>query len=457
MTGNMGVSIKVLHVTFEMWGCVFCMVMGLCLYISRNFEKDKRRLLIHIEMTAAALLGMDAFAWIYRGSQSEVGFWMVRISNFLVFICSDLIVLLYHAYVFSYLKKTEDSKLKFPKMREKLVYAIGILAMLLVIVSQFTNLYYYFDEFNFYHRSLLHPLSMLIPMTGMLIDMSVLIQFRRVYRKEVFFSLLSYIILPAIGCAILIFYYGISLVNIGICISAVFIFIVAVMEQNNILEENAKEVYDLRIQIMLSQIKPHFIYNTLTTIKYLCRKDPKQAAETVDNFAAYLRGNLDSLTAERMIPFEKELEHVQNYLAIEKQRFGKKIQVKYNIQERDFLVPALVMQPLIENAVKHGITKKVEGGTIEISVWKESSGFYITIEDDGLGYNANTDKKDGKSHIGVINTENRIKAMCGGKLYISSRPGWGTKAVIHIPGNSSVNSGPKIKRQERQNEYFSSR
>ena len=439
----MGVSMKVLHATFEMWGCVFCLIMGLCLYVSRNFEKDKRRMLINIEVTAAVLLGMDAFAWIYRGSQSELGFWMVRISNFLVFICSDLIGLLYHAYVFSYLKKTEDGKLKFPKMREKLVYEIGMLAMMLVIVSQFTGLYYYFDEFNFYHRSPMHPLSMLIPLVGMLIDLSVLIQFRRVYRKEVFFSLLSYIVLPVIGCVILIFYYGISLVNIGICISAVFIFIVAVMEQNHILEENAKEMYDLRIQIMLSQIKPHFIYNTLTTIKYLCRKDPKQAAETVDNFAAYLRGNLDSLTTERMIPFEKELEHVQNYLAIEKQRFGRKIQVEYNIQEQDFLVPALVMQPLIENAVKHGITKKVEGGTIAISVWREKGGFYITIEDDGLGYNINEEKNDGKSHIGVINTENRIKAMCGGELYISSRPGWGTKAVIYIPGNASKKAALK--------------
>lgn len=429
----MEASVKLLHVTFEMWGCVFCLVMTLCLYIGRNFEKEKRKILIHIEMTAAVLLGMDAFAWIYRGIQSSLGFWMVRISNFLVFICSDLMVILYHAYMCSYLKKQENSEFKFPKVRVKLVYAAGTAAILLVIISQFTGLYYYFDEFNFYHRSSMYPVAMLIPLAGMVIDMSVLIQFRREYSREVFFSLVFYPILPVISCIILIFYYGISLVNIAICISAVVIFIVAVMEQTHILEENAKEMYNLRIQIMMSQIKPHFIYNTLTTIKYLCRKNPAQAAETVDNFAAYLRGNLDSLTSERMIPFEKELEHVRNYLAIEKQRFGKRIRVIYNIQEQNFMIPALVMQPLIENAVKHGITKKVEGGTIEISVWKENGDFYITIQDDGLGYHADEDKNDGKSHIGVMNTRNRIRTMCGGDLHISSRPGWGTKAVIRIP------------------------
>lgn len=441
----MGISVKLLHVTFEMWGCIFCLLMGLCLHLSRSFAKDKRRMLIALEMAVALLLGMDAFAWMYRGNPGKIGFWMVRISNFLVFADSDMILLLYHRYLCSYLKKMDITTMKFPKVRNRMVYMTGIIAIMMVVISQFTGLYYYFDEANFYHRSPAHPLVMLIPLIGMILDMSILIQFRKLYRKEVLVSLLSYVVLPIISAIILIFYYGISLLNISICISAVFIFIAAIIEQKHILEENAKEMYDLRVQIMLSQIRPHFIYNTLTTIKYLCKKDPKQAAETVDNFAAYLRGNLDSLTTERMIPFEKELKHVQNYLAIEMQRFGKKIQVVYNIQEQNFMIPALAMQPLIENAVKHGITKKVDGGTIEISVWKENGDFYITIKDDGLGYNMNEIKEDGRSHIGVTNTENRIKTMCGGDLHISSRPGWGTKAVIHIPGAFSINDSQKRK------------
>ena len=434
----MGVSVKFLHVTLEIWGCIFCLIMSLCLHISRNFAPDKRRMLMGFELTSALLLGMDALAWLYRGDQSELGFWMVRISNFIVFSVSDLILILYHSYLCRYVKKFKKETDGLPEIRIKLVYGIGTVGFVLVVISQYTHFYYYFDEMNFYHRSFLHPLAMLIPLAGMITDASILIQYREKYRKEVLISLLSYIVLPAAACMVQIFYYGISFVNISICISAIFIFIVAIMDQSRILEENTKEMYDLRIQIMLSQIRPHFIYNTLTTIKYLCKKDPQQAAETIDEFAAYLRGNLDSLTAEKMVPFEKELEHIRNYLAIEKKRFGSKIRVQYDIQEEDFMIPALSMQPLVENAVKHGVTKKVEGGTIKISVEKENGNYWITIEDDGPGYDVTEKKEDGRTHIGVMNTENRIKAMCGGELYISSSPGYGTKAMICIPEAQAI-------------------
>lgn len=434
----MGVSIKFLHVTLEIWGCIFCLIMSLCLYISRNFAPDKRPMLMGFELTSALLLGMDALAWLYRGNRSELGFWMVRISNFAVFSLSDLILILYHAYLCRYVKKFKKNTDRLPEIRIKLVYGIGIAGLFLVMISQYTHFYYYFDEANFYHRNFLHPLAMLIPLAGMMIDASILIQYRERYQKEVFISLFSYIILPVAACMVQIFYYGISFVNISVCISAIFMFIVAMMDQSRILKENEREMYELRVQIMLSQIKPHFIYNTLTTIKYLCRKDPQQASETIDEFATYLRGNLDSLTTEQMIPFEKELEHVRNYLAIEKKRFGSKVRVQYDIQEEDFLIPALSMQPLVENAVKHGVTKKVEGGTIKISVEKQNGNYYITIEDDGPGYDVTKKKEDGRAHIGVMNTENRIKAMCGGELHISSAPGYGTKAMIRIPEGQTM-------------------
>lgn len=434
----MGVSIKFLHVTLEIWGCIFCLIMSLCLYISRNFAPDKRPMLMGFELTSALLLGMDALAWLYRGNRSELGFWMVRISNFAVFSLSDLILILYHAYLCRYVKKFKKNTDRLPEIRIKLVYGIGIAGLFLVMISQYTHFYYYFDEANFYHRNFLHPLAMLIPLAGMMIDASILIQYRERYQKEVFISLFSYIILPVAACMVQIFYYGISFVNISICISAIFMFIVAMMDQSRILKENEREMYELRVQIMLSQIKPHFIYNTLTTIKYLCRKDPQQASETIDEFATYLRGNLDSLTTEQMIPFEKELEHVRNYLAIEKKRFGSKVRVQYDIQEEDFLIPALSMQPLVENAVKHGVTKKEEGGTIKISVEKQDGNYYITIEDDGPGYDVTKKKEDGRAHIGVMNTENRIKAMCGGELHISSAPGYGTKAMIRIPEGQTM-------------------
>lgn len=185
--------------------------------------------------------------------------------------------------------------------------------------------------------------------------------------------------------------------------------------------------------MMLSQIRPHFIYNTLTTIKYLCKKDPEQAAETVDQFSNYLRGNLDSLTDQKMIPFRKELDHVKNYLAIEKKRFEERVQVVWKIEQTGFQVPPLVLQPLVENAVKHGIMKKVEGGTITISTYQKENMQYIVVEDDGVGYDARWETEHSESHVGIRNTRSRLKSMCGGSLRIEGAPGKGTTAVITIP------------------------
>lgn len=422
-------TMRSIHVSLEIWGAIFCLIMAFSMYLSKNFPVEKRKLLILLDCSIAVLLSMDAVAWTFRGTDGTLGYWMVRISNFFVFLMSDELMLVYHLYLCSYFP---DKKKAYPVHRSWMVCVMGILAMLLVILSQFTGWYYYFDARNVYHRSFLHPLAMTLPLIGMLIDLSILIQYRKKLRKEIFWSMLSYIVLPIIGTILLIFYYGISLVNISLCISSVFLFIVAIMEQNRIMEEKEKEAYDLKVTIMLSQIRPHFIYNTLTTIKHLCKNNPQQAAETIDEFAVYLRGNLDSLMAKKLISFRQELEHTKNYLAIEKKRFGDRIQVSYEIEEEHFLVPSLILQPLVENAVKHGIMPKEEGGTIQIKTRKEGSDYYITVADDGVGFDMENQKKDGRSHIGIENTGNRLQSMCDGELYVTSHPGKGTTAVIRI-------------------------
>lgn len=129
-------------------------------------------------------------------------------------------------------------------------------------------------------------------------------------------------------------------------------------------------INDLNTSIMLSQIQPHFLYNSLVVIRQLCREDPRLAEETVDEFACYLRGNLDSLRLKHPISFEKEMRHTQTYLAIEQKRFGHRLKVIYKVQFKDFSLPALTLQPIVENAVRYGVTKKKEGGTVTISVDK---------------------------------------------------------------------------------------
>lgn len=191
------------------------------------------------------------------------------------------------------------------------------------------------------------------------------------------------------------------------------------------------QLQENRIAIMISQIQPHFIYNTLGTIQQLCKENPEQAAKLVQNFSIYLRGNFSELDNTVPIRFAKELEHVHCYTEIELIRFPD-MTVRYDIQTEAFLLPALTVQPLVENAIKHGLMGLEEGGTVTISAYEEPNDYCICVSDDGVGFDV-SGLTDSKKHIGIRNVRERLQAMCGGSLTIDSQPGAGTRALIRIP------------------------
>ena len=187
-----------------------------------------------------------------------------------------------------------------------------------------------------------------------------------------------------------------------------------------------------RIQIMMSQIQPHFLYNTLSTIQALCRKDPELAAQTVEKLGDYLRQNLAALGQSDLIPFKKELEHTKIYVDIEK-LMSPDMEIDYMINDYNFLLPALTIQPLVENAIRHGIRGQ-KGGRITISARRDEGYHTIEISDNGKGFDiqASADTGEGK-HIGIRNVSERVEKMCGGTLEVESSPGNGTTITIFIP------------------------
>ena len=193
-----------------------------------------------------------------------------------------------------------------------------------------------------------------------------------------------------------------------------------------------KELEESRIAIMLSQIKPHFLYNVLNTIYHLYRKEPDTAQEAVSSFAEYLRCNMLSIEKSEPIPFSEEYRHIQTYLSLEQIRFRDKLGVVYNVEVTDFKLPPLTIEPLVENAVKHGVTKKRGGGVVTVSTGRTDEGVQITVADTGVGFNAETYMEDGKPHVGIRNVRERLQNMVGGSLSITSSED-GTIAVVTIP------------------------
>jgi len=197
--------------------------------------------------------------------------------------------------------------------------------------------------------------------------------------------------------------------------------------------QTERKLAESRISIMLSQIQPHFLYNALAVISSLCDKNPSEAKKATVNFSNYLRGNMNLLERTEPIPFENELNHTISFLNLENAMYGEALNVIYDIQTKYFKLPALTMQPIVENAVKHGIGKKEGGGTVSISTKETDSGYLIIISDDGAGFEQDKINNDGQQHIGINNVRLRLSAQCGGSLEIESKPGVGTTAKIIIP------------------------
>ena len=201
-----------------------------------------------------------------------------------------------------------------------------------------------------------------------------------------------------------------------------------------------KELQESRISIMLSQLRPHFLFNVLNSIYYLCGKEPETARKMIDKFSSYLRNNLASLDQKTMIPFSREFDHIQTYLELEKLRFEEELTIVYDIQADGFSLPAMTVQPLVENAVKHGITKKRGGGVLALATREESENYVITITDTGVGFDPEHYMDDGEVHIGIENVRQRLEHMANGTLKITSIPGEGTAAVIIIPKKEDIHA-----------------
>jgi signal transduction histidine kinase/CheY-like chemotaxis protein len=204
-----------------------------------------------------------------------------------------------------------------------------------------------------------------------------------------------------------------------------------------------KELVSTRMETELSflqaQIKPHFLYNSLSVIAALSTKEPQRAEELLYDLSDYLRGSFHFENYNGVVPLSKELDTVRAYVSIEKERFRGKLKVEYDIDESiDIAVPVLFLQPLVENAIRHGVSKKPGGGTVRLGIKRAGNETVITVEDDGVGIPAQKldgllDKTDVKSGVGLSNIQRRMVLNYGHGLKIQSTEGSGTTVIMAIP------------------------
>jgi two-component system LytT family sensor kinase len=201
------------------------------------------------------------------------------------------------------------------------------------------------------------------------------------------------------------------------------------------LQEQEKLLLAAKIEALKSQINPHFLFNTLTSISSLIRSQPETARTLINKLSGLLRRLLRS--HEHFVTLREELESIDEYLDIEVVRFGPKLRVRKEIgpDTIDVVVPSMILQPLVENSIKHGLSRKVGIGTIVIRSWRENQRVVIEVEDDGMGFMMDRLDQPMASGIGLANVRERLRVIFGAtyQLRLASEPGKGTKARIEIP------------------------
>ncbi len=227
-----------------------------------------------------------------------------------------------------------------------------------------------------------------------------------------------------------------TLIDITLTISAYAAYRIIVSDS---IEQNLRQQREIarqRASIAVLQMRPHFIYNTMTSVYYLCDQDPQLAKQVTMDFTTYLRKNLAAIAREDAIPFAEELEHARAYLAVEQAQFEDDLLVDYNTPHVQFRVPPLTLQPLVENAVKHGMDLDTGPLHIWVRTAETAYGSEIVVEDDGPGFDpAIADEP----HTTLANIRQRLDMMCDGRLDIAPREGGGTVVKVTLPSKSFQN------------------
>ncbi|QJD87020.1 response regulator [Cohnella herbarum] len=204
------------------------------------------------------------------------------------------------------------------------------------------------------------------------------------------------------------------------------------------MKQSIRDQLHMEMALIQAQIKPHFLYNTLNTIASLSEIDPERTRELLNDFGSYLRNSFDLRNLDKLVTFEKEWTLVRSYLQIEQARFGNRIRVKVALPDRlQFMLPPLTIQPIVENALRHGILPRFEGGELRIEVEEETGGYRVIVRDDGVGFKPEKIESvlSGayRSGIGLFNVHRRLINAHGTGLNISSETGAGTEVSFRIP------------------------
>ena len=388
-------------------------------------EAWSRRFFIVLFSVAAAYVASDLLSQVsllFLGPDYSV---LSRIAVF----CESLFSSMLMPMMTLYLLRCSGERRKRTPLFASMITLWLVYAALLVF-TQFTTQIYTITPNNVYQRGPLYFVLLILPAAMMAMNCVSLFLRRNRLTKKQRAAFTVYLLVPLCCMLIQMFSYGLLMIVIGTSVSIMIMFIFIVLNQVDHSIRQQKKNAAQQASITVLQMRPHFIHNTLMSIYYLCKQDPEKAQQIILDFSSYLRRNFTAIAKEDTIPFAEEVEHTRAYLAVEQARFLDQLLVEFDMEFTDFRLPPLTLQPIVENAVKHGMDPELEPLFISVSSRRQDGYAEIVVDDSGPGFKP---VDDDEPHTALANICERLKLMCNGDLEISCRDCGGTIVTLRIP------------------------
>lgn len=438
-------TLRTTQIIIEIHGIVISLLLLAGMYFEKYKKDSPSYSLMNVITVNMIVLLFDILCVIFDGNPDPVRNRMNVFSNYMLYGIQYILL----SFLAVYIYRMMHCHMYAPSRKWLLLeYGICAIGLGCLVVNRFTGAVFYFDSRNNYCRGPLFMTAMEIGIVSMVLVLCAILQSRSSIPNHAWKMLLLNILVPFAGLLLQTVVSGFSFMNIGTTITVIAMTVDFEIHNIRNREKEKKFLLQSRAYLQNSQMQPHFIFNSLNTIHALIDDDPREAKRAVHQFSKYLRMGMNYNHTESLISIWEEMDYVKHYVYMEMLRFGDKLKVSFLVDKKaDFQIPFLTVQPLVENAIRHGLCKKVEGGTVIIRVRSNEKWNTIQVIDDGVGTDLELLKKtnlkksvynEDSEGIGLVNVEERIRLMCGGRMKLVSSPGKGMSVTISIPKGGTI-------------------
>lgn len=443
---------SLVQIVIMIWNDLFLLIMAVSMLLGMrpnpwDNDADRMKIPLTTEIVifyAAAFMYnlFSIFNLIWEKDTSGIGMIGLKVSVFCYYVAGAFQTL----FFLQLLKNQVAEKIGSKALKNTIlgVQLMHVVCLILLISTPFTNALYWFTDENDYMRGPLFFVWNIVTIFSFIFIVVVVFVFSKKIDKLPLHVFMVATLIPLFTFALNTVYTEINFNTISVSITALIIFTLYQKEKTKISVQNARDLEHAQTQLaqsrllleesknqtLMAQIQPHFINNSLMAIRSQCYDYP-EIYDSITDFSRYLRSNFEALGDTRLILFEQEMENIEAYLSLERKNFSERLQVEYDIECDNFLIPALSVQPLVENAVRHGIGTHEKGGTVWIKSKRRGGMIIIEVIDDGSGRSNITPQQENRKGIGIDNVRKRLQSQNLGELEIITGE-HGTTARITI-------------------------